>query len=109
MDVLKSHHGDVKNNYEGTTQRPFYVKKIPGKCGSAMPVIVKINDNYYEAHRYSVAEKWTLYRCKEGNQKKASFQRCPWKCRIKERKNLMSNRQPPTQSHIVVLQLTPSK
>ena len=85
MDVVKSHHADVKNNYEGTTQKPFYVNKIPGKCGSGMPVIVEINDNYYEAHRYSVAKKWTLYRCKEGNNTKAGCQRCLWKCRIKER------------------------
>ena len=62
MDVVKSHHADVKNNYEGTTQKPFYVNKIPGKCGVGMPVIVKIHDNYYEAHRYSIAKKWTLYR-----------------------------------------------
>ena len=88
MDVVKSHLSDVKNNYEGTTQRPFYVNKIPGKCGVGMPVIVKINEHYYEAHRWSIAKKWTLYRCKEGNNKKAGCQRCPWKCRIKERKNL---------------------
>ena len=88
MDVVKSHHADVKNNYEGTTQKPFFVNKISGKCGSGMPVIVEINDNYYEAHRYSVAKKWTLYRCKEGNNTKAGCPRCPWKCRIKKRKNL---------------------
>ena len=31
MDVVKSHDADVKNNYEGTTERPLYVNKIPGK------------------------------------------------------------------------------
>ena len=42
MDVVKSHLAEVKNNYEGTTQRPFFVNKIPGKCGLGKPLIVKI-------------------------------------------------------------------
>lgn len=50
MDEVKSHNADIKNNYEGTTQKPFFVNKVPGKCGSGLPIIVKINNNYYEAH-----------------------------------------------------------
>lgn len=31
------------------TQRSFIIAITPGKCGWGCPVIVKINNNYYEA------------------------------------------------------------
>jgi len=84
METVKVLTSEVKNDTSGTTQMPFIAASIPGKCGTGTPLIVKIENDYYEANIYNKAKKWTLYRCKQGNNVKRGSTKCPWTCRVKK-------------------------
>ena len=63
MEEVKSVTPEIMNNSTGTSAKPVFVNRIPGKRGIGTVVLTKIGTQFYTARNKNVHKKWYTVIC----------------------------------------------